>query len=103
MTPAPHQTAKLIAEVISAAFGMIGSWLMARRYAREPFRALFFAVIWPIAFLIAGRQQLHEFLAEKIKLNEDVPDSPFGMVLGLSCLLIAFLVQIVVVYLEANG
>jgi hypothetical protein len=98
----PGDSAKLIAEMASASFGLAGSWLMARRYAREPIRALFFAMLWPVIFLAGGRNRVREFLREKIRLNDDVPDSPISMVLGLNCLFVAFLLQLVVVYLEAR-
>ena len=100
MTPEHHDTVKLVAEIASASFGLAGTWLMARRYAREPIRALLFAMLWPVIFLLGGQSRVRDFLREKIKLNEDVPDSPISMVLGLNCLFIAFLIQLFVVYRE---
>jgi hypothetical protein len=102
MMAAHHDELKMIAEVVSACFGLAGTWLMARRYAREPIRALIFAMLWPFVFLWGGQARVREFLREKIELNQDVPDSPISMVLGLNCLFIAFLIQFVVVYLEAT-
>lgn len=58
MTPQHPAIAKLIAEVVSAVLGMLGSWLLARRYAREPIRALFFAVIWPFLIPFGGKKAL---------------------------------------------
>jgi len=101
MTPEHRDVIKMAAEVASAFFGLAGTWLMARRYAREPIRALFFAMLWPVIFGLGGRTRVRDFLREKIRLNEDVPDSPISMVLGLNCLFIAFLIQLFVVYREA--
>jgi hypothetical protein len=98
----PWVTAKLIVNTGSAVFGLAGTWLMARRYAREPVRALFYAMLWPVILLTGGRNRVRDFLKAKIELNRDVPDSPIDMVLGLNLLFLAFLLQLVALYLEAG-
>ncbi len=97
----PVVTVKLAVNVASAAFGIIGTWLMAKRYAREPLRALFFAALLPFIVLFRGRAAVRAFLRAKIALNSDVPDSPIDMILGLNLLFLAFVLQLVGLYLEA--
>jgi hypothetical protein len=97
----PAVTTKLAVNAASAVLGMIGTWLMARRYAREPLRALLFAALLPF-ILIWRRGEVREFLKNKINLNADVPDSPIDMFLGLNLLFLAFVLQFVAIYLEAG-
>jgi len=91
---------KTTLEVASAVFGLLGTWLMSRRYAKEFGRSLAYALITPILFLIGRGDRARSFMKEKIKGNRDLPDSAGEMALGLNLLFWAFFLQLVAPFVE---
>lgn len=99
----PHHlvaTVKLIIEMASGLFGMLGTWFMSRRYAHELWRSLIYAATWPIFFLVGQGKRLQYAFKAKAGLNRDVPDSVADMVLGLNLLFWAFFLQMVALFFE---
>ena len=86
---------KVILNVAGAVFGLLGTWLMSRRYAKQFARSLVLALVSPVFFLIGKGAHLRRFWHEKISANRDLPDSSTDMALGLTLLFWAFFLQLI--------
>ncbi len=91
---------KLIVELASVLFGMLGTWRMSRRYAQELWRSLLYAATWPFLSLFGQGKRVERFFEAKASVNRDVPDSVGDMVLGLNLLFWAFFLQMVALFFE---
>lgn len=87
----------------SAVVGMLGTWLMSRRYAREFLRAVFYAVIWPFLFVFGLGGGIRDLLKNKVKTNSDIAESTVDMVLGMTLLFWAFFLQIAALVAERKS
>jgi hypothetical protein len=85
---------KPLLDVASALFGLLGTWLMSRRYARQFGRSVLFALISPLLLLLGQGARVRRFMAAKINANCDLPDSVTDMALGLNLLFWAFFLQL---------
>lgn len=91
--PSCWPSIKFLVNALSAAFGLTGTWLMSRRYARQPLISVLVAVFWPILSLVGLGQRVSDFVAATVRANKDIEDSVTDMVGGLSFLFWAFLLQ----------
>ena len=78
------------ADLASAILGMVGTWLMARRYAPHFLRA----ILWALLAVFMYRKA-REFFVTSAAINKNVPDSAADMVLGINLLFWAFFLQLV--------
>jgi len=78
----------------SAVAGMFGTWLMSRRYAPRFWRGLLFAVFSPFLFLRGKGPRVRKFYETSVRVNDNVPESPADMALGLNLLFWAFFLQL---------
>jgi hypothetical protein len=84
---------KFLAGLTSIIFGVLGTWLMSRRYARTLARNLLYALIFPLLFLFGQGAHVRNFITSAIKTNEDIKDSSIDMTIGLHLLFWAFFLQ----------
>ena len=91
---------KFILNVASALFGLLGTWLMSRRYAKQLGRSLLLALISPLLFLFGQGARVRSFVKEKINANRDLPESVTDMALGLTLLFWAFFLQLIAFLLD---
>lgn len=91
---------KFILNVASAVFGLIGTWLMSRRYAKQLGRSLLFALISPLLFLFGQGARVRRFVQGKVNASRDLPESVTDMALGLTLLFWAFFLQLVAFLLD---
>ena len=94
---------KTAVNIASAIFGLLGTWLMSRRYAPEFVRSIFYSLIAPILIVTGNRERVRAFMKSKTEGNRDLPDSVDEMALGLNLLFWAFFLQLVGLVLEARG
>ena len=100
--PTTASTIKLVMEAASAVFGMLGTWLMARRYADPLWRSLLYAAVWPVLVVAGKADRIRQFIQAKVNANRDVPDSIADMVMGLNLLFLAFLLQFIAALMETK-
>ena len=91
---------KFILNVAGAVFGLLGTWLMSRRYAKQFGRSLLFALISPLLLLFGRKARVRSFVEGKINANRDLPESIVDMSLGLTLLFWAFFLQLVAFVLD---
>lgn len=91
---------KFFLEVASAVFGLLGTWLMSRRYAKQFGRSVLFALIAPLLILLGQGTRVRDFFKDKATANQDLPESITDMVLGLNLLFWAFFLQLIVPFVE---
>lgn len=91
--PSYVPTIRFFVNLVSAIFGLLGAWLMARRYARQPFMSIVIAFLWPPFFIFRCDGWLRSFVTSEFKANRDLEDSAVDMALGLSLVFWAFLLQ----------
>lgn len=89
-----HELLKAILNIASAIFGLLGTWLMARRYAQQFLREVAFALFSPLLFLIGRGNRARAFVKATASSNLDLPDSVTDMALGLILLFWAFFLQL---------
>jgi hypothetical protein len=94
-------TLKSLADFGSVIFGILGTWLMSRRYARSLWRNLLFAFIFPILYLVGQGEHVREFVRTTINNNRDIEDSVIDMTIGLNLLFWAFFLQLIALVVEA--
>lgn len=94
MTAGHIKDIKSLLNMASAIFGITGTWMMSRRYAKQFGRSVLFACIAPFLFVIGRGDRVREFINAKILGNKDLPDSSSEMALGLAVLFLAFLLQL---------
>ncbi len=102
LEPSTASLIKLAIEAASAVFGMLGTWLMARRYADPLLRSLLYAVVWPVLIIAGKADRIRQFIQAKVNANRDVPDSIADMVIGLNLLFLAFLLQFIALLMEVK-
>lgn len=96
----PWDGLKSTANVASVVFGILGTWLMSRRYAREFWRNLLFAFLFPLLFLFGQGARVRDFVKTTINTNRDVDDSVIDMTIGLNLLFWAFFLQLIALGIE---
>lgn len=84
---------KFLINFASAFFGLVGAWLMSRRYARQPVMALIIAIFWPLLALFRRGERVRNSVTAAINANRDVEDAVKDMALGLVLLFWAFVFQ----------
>src|SRR5208337_1506242 len=100
--PAWMFTAKFLVNLASAVFGMLGTWMISRRYAPGFLRSIFFAVLSPIFVVLGKGCRVRDYARAKVNANRDVPDSVLDMVVGVNLLLWAFFLQLVGIVIDAR-
>ena len=91
---------KFLINLASALCGIVGAWLMARRYARQPLISIILSLGWPVFFIFRKNKRVQGFVTSEFKANSDIRDSPVEMALGLSLVFWAFLLQAVGLLIE---
>jgi hypothetical protein len=91
---------KFFVNLVSAVCGLVGAWLMAKRYARQPFISIVVALIWPASFIVGKDKRVRSFVTSEFKANRDLEDSAVDMALGLSLVFWAFLLQAIGLLIE---
>lgn len=94
MTAPQIKEIKFLLNVASAIFGLMGSWLLSRRYAKPFWRSVLFACIAPFLYVFGQGARTGEFITSTVEANKDIPDSASEMALGLALLFLAFLLQL---------
>jgi hypothetical protein len=95
-------TSKFVVNLASAVFGMLGTWMISRRYASEFLRSIFFALSWPILALFMQGHRVRDYFRRKIIANRDVTDSVVDMVVGVNLLFWAFFLQLAGIVIDAR-
>lgn len=103
MTAEQIKDAKLALNLASAIFGMIGTWLMSKRYAREFTSSILFAFIAPILYCLGQGKRVRDFFRSLIHGNSNLPESESEMAAGLAILFWAFLLQVGSAFLDRMG
>jgi len=67
---------RLGAYILSAIFGIAGTWLMSRRYARNLLVTIVYALTWPIVVLAGKSKNFRDSYNAEIRANYDVQDQP---------------------------
>jgi len=100
----PHSVAtlKFCANILSAALGIAGTWLMSRRYARNLLVSVVYALTWPVVLLFGGSKKFRDSYNAEIRANYDVQDQPIDSAFGFNLLFWAFVLQLVAVLIEAR-
>jgi hypothetical protein len=91
---------KFLANLGSVIFGVLGTWLMSRRYARRFWANLLYTFLFPLLYLIGQGGHVREFVKETIKTNSDIEDSVVDMTIGLNLLFWAFFLQLIALMIE---
>jgi hypothetical protein len=92
--------AKFLANLGSVIFGVLGTWLMARRYANRFFVSLLAAFLFPMFFLLRRAGHARDVMNRITKTNLDVPDSGGDMTIGVYLLFWAFVLQLVALLID---
>lgn len=93
--------AKFLANLGSVIFGILGTWLMARRYANRFFVSLLAAFLFPMFFLLRRAGHARDVMNRITKTNLDVPDSGGDMTIGVYLLFWSFVLQLVALSIDA--
>jgi hypothetical protein len=91
---------RFLANLGSVIFGILGTWLMSRRYARRLWRNLLFAFVFPILYLFGQGDHVRDFVKVTINVNRDIEDSVIDMTIGLNLLFWAFFLQLIALIIE---
>jgi hypothetical protein len=91
---------KAVIELCGFIFGILGTWLMSRRYARELWRNLVYAFLFPFLILVGKGSRVRDFVKATVNANRDVEDSVTDMTIGLHLLLWAFFLQLIALTIE---
>jgi len=91
---------KFLVNLGSVVFGILGTWLMSRRYARKFWPNLFFTFLFPALYLIGKGGDVRNFVNVSIKSNEDIKDSATDMTIGLYLLFWTFFLQLIALSIE---
>ena len=91
---------KLGINVISAACGLLGTWFMSKRYARQPLLSVLVALTWPVFSMTRWGEHVRQFVTAEANANRDIEDSAADMAAGLSFLFWAFLIQLLALSLD---
>lgn len=92
--------AKFLVNLASAIFGLLGTWLMSRRYANQLIRSLLYSLISPALYLFGKGARVRRFFKAKIDANRDMADSITEMVWGLTLLFWAFFLQLTALFMD---
>ena len=92
--------AKFAVNLMAATLGIVGTWLMSRRYAQHFWRNILYTILFPFLFLLGQAKHARNFFTEKIRTNQDLPESLSSMVLGIALLFWAFFFQLIALFLE---
>lgn len=103
MSGAHIKEIKFLLNMASAIFGITGTWMMSRRYAKQFGRSILFACIAPFLFVFGRGERVREFINAKITGNKDLPDSASEMALGLALLFLAFVLQLGCAFVDLLG
>lgn len=103
MSAAHIKEIKFLLNMASAIFGITGTWMMSRRYAKQFGRSILFACIAPLLFVFGRGERVREFINAKITGNKDLPDSASEMALGLALLFLAFVLQLGCAFVDLLG
>ena len=90
---------KFAANLGSVVFGLIGTWLMSRRYARRFWRNLLYSLIVPVAYLFI-RARVRGNIKVSADVNKDIEDSAIDMTIGVYMLFWAFALQLIALLIE---
>jgi intracellular septation protein A len=96
-------TLKWVSEIAAAIFGVLGTWLMSRRYADSFLQNTLLALTWPLLILFGQGNRIRRVIKARFDANRDIPESIVDMVLGLNLLFWAFFLQVAALILEAKG
>ncbi len=88
-------------DVASALLGMVGTYFMSRRYAKNFFSGLFFAVVSFGLYLLLQGATARQFYAREALSKKDIPDSPADVAFGLNLLFVGFLAQLAKIVISA--
>jgi hypothetical protein len=91
---------KFLADLGSVVFGMLGTWLMSRRYARDFWQNLLSAFLLPLMFLLGRGARFRDVVKKTINANSDIQDSVPDMAMGLYSLFWAFFLQLIALGVE---
>jgi len=91
---------KFLANLGSVVFGILGTWLMSRRYARSFMRNLLYTFLFPLLILARQGGRVRDFVKETINANRDIEDSVIDMTIGLNSLFWAFFLQLIALGIE---
>jgi hypothetical protein len=91
---------KFLADLGSVIFGVLGTWLMSRRYARKFWPNLLFTLLFPLLFLVGQGRHVRNFVKVTINTNRDIEDSVIDMTIGLNMLFWAFFLQLIALAIE---
>jgi hypothetical protein len=95
-------TSKFLVNMASAILGMLGTWMISRRYAAEFLQSIFFALSWPVLAIFLQGHRVRDYFTKKINANRDVNDSVADMVVGVNLLFWAFFLQLAGIVIEAR-
>jgi len=93
---------RLGAYILSAIFGIAGTWLMSRRYARNLLVTIVYALTWPIVVLAGKSKNFRDSYNAEIRANYDVQDQPIDSAFGFNLLFWAFVLQLLALLIEAK-
>lgn len=94
---------KFAVNLVAAMLGIAGTWLMSRRYARYFWRNVLYTILFPFLYILGQGKHARNFFTEKIRTNQDLPDSLSSMVLGIAFLFWAFFFQLIALFLEVHN
>jgi len=94
---------KFAVNLLAALLGIAGTWLMSRRYAQYFWRNVLYTILFPFFYVIGQCKHARNFFTEKIRTNQDLPDSLSSMVLGIAFLFWAFFFQLIALFLEIHN
>lgn len=91
---------KFLVDLGSVVFGVLGTWLMSRGYARRFWPNLLFAFLFPALYVFGQGRHVRRFVKATINANRDIDDSVIDMTIGLYLLFWAFFLQFIVLMIE---
>lgn len=87
-------------DMVSAIFGIVGTYFMAKRYAPTFWSGLWIALLALGLRLIGRGENVDQMYNREAEANKDVPDFPADTAFGLNLLFLAFLLQLCKIGLE---
>jgi len=90
---------KFLLNLGSVIFGLFGTWLMSRRYARKFWRSFLYSFIVPAAYFFI-RARICDYIGTSAGINKDIEDSAIDMTIGVYLLFWAFLLQLIALLID---
>ena len=81
-------------DLLSATFGMVGTYYMAKKYASSFTSGIKFAFVALWFYITRRGAQVAKVYNSDYQGNRDIPDIPSDMALGLKHLFLAFFLQV---------